>query len=118
MEPAQLLAFLLVNVLGVERRGFAKSLGISPARLSQYTKGIDHVPDKRRAELAKLALATAASAEEGIREHKNDGSLEIKPTEQMRRIVGGLIYSVKWAVSPGVGYLRELPEEDWFHVGE
>ena len=90
MEPAQLLAFLVVNVLRVERKGFAKQLGISTARLSQYANGIDHVPDKRRRELATLALAAADAAEGGFQEYEK----ESPQTYQMKRIVGSLIRTV------------------------
>ena len=94
MEPAQLLAALLVNVLRLERKSFAKQLGISAARLSQYTQGVDHVPDKRRRQLVTLALDAATMAEDGFQEYEKESPQEIR----VRLIVGSLISNVARAV--------------------
>lgn len=94
MEPAQLLAALLVNVLRVERKSFAKQLGISAARLSQYTQGVDHVPDKRRRQLVTLALDAATMAEDGFQEYEKESPQEIR----VRLIVGSLISNVARAI--------------------
>ena len=94
MEPAQLLAALLVNVLRLERKSFAKQLGISAARLSQYTQGGDHVPDKRRQQLATLALDAAAMAEDGFQKYEKESPQE----KRVRLIVGSLISNVARAI--------------------
>ena len=92
MDPAQLLVFLCVNVLGVDRRGFAKQLGVSAARLSQYANGVDPVPDKRRKDLLVFAQCAAHFAERGLLEFEDlEGELH---SERTRRLVGSVISNV------------------------
>ena len=109
MEPAQLLVSLCVNVLGVNRAGLAKHLGVSTARLSQYANGVDPVPNKRRRDVAVFAKCAAWAAEQGFREFEyGDGPVQ---NDRVKRVVGSLMSNVAREI-------EELAEIELYSLGK